>query len=183
MKKLGAALVVILALFLPAKASAHVFFRDKSGTSGAVMHVTPDDDPIAGETAEFYFELEDSAPSTEEANYLMYVINDGSQDVAATRSAGERSVAASYVFPSQGAYTIELHAYLGYDPANQAAADDPVIFAYDMRVTRGTAVSPLDQPRFAWAEAGLVMSITSLAAVLVAAAARRQAILSYTKDK
>lgn len=41
------------------KAYAHVLVSDESNTVGAVLHITPDDDPIAGESAHIFFDVQD----------------------------------------------------------------------------------------------------------------------------
>lgn len=53
-------LSVLLFIFLiayPFTVDAHVL--KSSGTIGAVMHITPEDDPIAGEQSDFFFEFKD----------------------------------------------------------------------------------------------------------------------------
>lgn len=52
-------ILISIILFAPFLTFAHVLQTD--GEIGAVLHVEPDDDPIAGQLATFEFELKDKA--------------------------------------------------------------------------------------------------------------------------
>jgi hypothetical protein len=176
-------MLLLMALFfvsvmVPKTASAHVFFKDTSGQRGVIMHSTPDDDPIAGSTTNFYLDVKDPALSTDKTWYRIYVTSnaDGIRNPAISSITGPQTVSASYVFPSQGLYTIELVAEPKY-----ATQSSVITFRYDMRVARGIVRSPLDAPRYAWAEAGLVASILTLLVVLLAMYNKREKIKLFTK--
>lgn len=53
---------LLLVFALPQTASAHVLQTD--GSIGAVLHVDPDDNPIIGEKATFFFDLKDVTESS-----------------------------------------------------------------------------------------------------------------------
>src|SRR5689334_16513316 len=70
---------LIFSLFLPQKVSAHILKYD--GSIGAVLHVNPDDDPIAGETTGFFFEFKDKKNKflPENCDCLVRVTKEGSE--------------------------------------------------------------------------------------------------------
>jgi hypothetical protein len=61
-------IVLLLDIQLP-QASAHVLLSNN--TVGGVLHIDPEDDPIAGQPAKFYIELKDKQNQfTLEPNWL-----------------------------------------------------------------------------------------------------------------
>ncbi len=171
---------LLICLLIPKQSSAHVFFTNETGTSGVIMHLTPDDDPVAGELASMYFDIKDTKLSTETHNYRLYIIDASNmQTQASTNPIGSQSVSALYVFPVQGTYTLELRATPIYD-ANRLE-QKPVIFRYSQSVNRGITASALDEPRYAWAEVGFIFAFVILGVVIVAVFNRRKDMIRYTK--
>ncbi len=183
MKRMLTSLLIAMAslLLLGTSASAHVFIGADSGNSGVIMHVTPDDDPIAGAEANFYFDIQDSALNTNTRYYRLFIIDADEAEVqAATYVRGEQTLAASYVFPTQGVYTLRLAAYPIHDANNPDAASDPVIFTYNQRVSRGIVSSPQDAPSHVWAEFGIIAGLSALIVVMIVVISRYKLILQYT---
>lgn len=56
-----------------------------------------------------------------------------------------------------------------------------VVFEYTQRVTRGLVASPLDQPRYAWAELGLVLGACAMILLIITVIYRRKIIAGFTK--
>ncbi len=182
MKRLIPLIAMLLALLLgPAQsASAHVFFTDETGNAGVITHITPDDDPIAGSRTSFYFDIKSDTINTDDYIFRLNIVdNTGQKMPASVMAMGPTAVGGAYVFPVQGAYTLELIATPIY--AGRASQLPPTTFTYDLRVTRGTVASPLDQPRYAWAEFGLVAGLCGIVVLSIVVISRRQMIAKFTK--
>src|SRR6478672_7835545 len=54
-------LALIVSALIVTPAYAHVIIRDDASKVGAVLHVTPDDDPVAGEHSDLFFSLENQS--------------------------------------------------------------------------------------------------------------------------
>ncbi len=116
MRKLLFSLVFLFAftLFVPTqKAYAHVLKTD--GSIGAVIHINPEDDPIAGQESGFFFEFKDTkkAFSPEKCNCTFTVKQNG--QVLNTQSLFQDSanpslenVSVYYTFPQKGIYTVSV---------------------------------------------------------------------------
>ena len=57
MRKLSLIFLLLIFLFIPRPVDAHVLQTDHS--IGAVLHISPDDDPKAGDQSGFFFEFKD----------------------------------------------------------------------------------------------------------------------------
>lgn len=175
-KHLAAALIFLTVLCLPAQVLAHVLVTDTSGSYGMIVHVRPDDDPVAGEPAYFYFDLADAGIRVEDyVLELKIAKEDGNIAVVKVEPAGPNGAAARYVFPVQGLYRLELTA-----ASLESGAE--ITFRFNQLIGRGIASSPLDQPRYAWAEFLLVMSLAALGILVLAVIMRRKAIAAYSKQ-
>ena len=157
MKKLQALLIVFFC-FLPGtpKASAHIVLRDKKANIGALIHVNPDDDPIAGRPAQMNFSIDDSSAAYR-APYKAYTLSvtgaDG-KSAQAAMSVTDTTVIGTYVFPSQGIYTLNLTA--------EAEGGKIIAFRDVLRVSRGIVRAEVKEPEYPWAtivlwNAGIVL--------------------------
>jgi len=133
-------LVAGLTIFVPA-VSAHVLKTD--GSIGAVMHIDPDDDPIAGQPATFFFELKDKQNQFKAADCNCTVTitqNDKQLYSAALFQSGSASdintPVFSYTFPEKSIYTVILKGV----PAT-AGEFQSFTLTYDVRVDRQVAGS------------------------------------------
>jgi hypothetical protein len=129
--------LVVLALALaPDAAFAHVLKSD--GSIGAVMHVKPDDDPIVGQPAEFYFEFKDKLgkfkPELCDCNFLVL---QGGRTVferklfQSNTASGLDSALLSYTFPQKGVY----HIRVAGQPV-RSGSFQPFELEYNLRVSR-----------------------------------------------
>ena len=109
MRKLIIALAMALVL-VPAKASAHVLISDTSRHVGAVLHITPDDDPVAGEPSGLFFDIQNTDVSHDNYSFSLTITNTEGEQALVPIIVSGTTVSASYVFPSQAAYTILLKA-------------------------------------------------------------------------
>lgn len=108
-------LLTITFLFFssPMYASAHVLKTD--GTIGAVMHVTPEDDPIAGDRSDFFFEFKDTQNRFQPAmcECVVHVIENGKQIYsralfAENTNPSLQNTSFSYTFPKRGVYSLQV---------------------------------------------------------------------------
>jgi hypothetical protein len=116
--------------------SAHVLKSD--GTIGAILHVSPDDDPIAGVPTDFFFELKDTENKfrPENCDCIARIIQDGkvtsSQPLFASNpSPSLEDASFTYTLPEKGVYQVQL---LGA-PKNDNAFERFEL-SWDIRVDR-----------------------------------------------
>lgn len=180
-------IVVLLLLAIsavPQKAYAHVFYTDTTGTYGIIMHAVPDDDPIAGEMTDFYIEVKDPSITGSDYAYRFNIVNENNmQTTVLVQKRGERSLHASYIFPEQGTYLLELIAYPITDDRRLDESRENIVFHYNQRVSRGTIGSPLDSPRFVWAEFGMLAAGCGIVVLGIIVVNRSERIARFTKWK
>ncbi len=167
-------LLLTALLLVPRSTSAHVLIKDESGSAGAVMHIMPDDDPIAGEEATLFFDVHGSAVTDKSARATLTIASElGVESKAPVQVTGSR-VSASYVFPLQGLYKIKL--------SIEQDGQKSLIFLQSKRVTRGTAAdtSVTTSPP-AWAQIGMLTTSLAAATTTIIIINRRAAISRYSK--
>jgi hypothetical protein len=126
-----------LAFTIP-NALAHELETD--GSIGAVMHVNPNDDPIAGQQSGFFFEFKDTKNKFDpkQCECTFSVVQDGHElytqplfQTNATANLSNPSV--MYTFPEKGVYVIKLSG----NPKTDKYFD-PFSLEYDIRVDQTT---------------------------------------------
>lgn len=123
-------------LSVPSQADAHTLKTD--GTVGAVLHVSPDDDPVAGVNTDFFFELKDTknVVTPENCECIATVIQNGkeiySQSLFQTNASPSLEDASfSYVLPQKDLYTIQITG-----KPNNGTSFAPFTLSWDLRVAR-----------------------------------------------
>ncbi len=136
------ALYLALLLLPVASVSAHVLEAD--GSIGAVMHISPDDDPIVGEPATFYFEFKDKQGKfRSESCDCMFKVLKNEQEIFSEKlfqnstATGLDSALLSYTFPEKNVYQIKLSGSPKNDGDFQAFN-----LGYVLRVERGVGDPP-----------------------------------------
>jgi hypothetical protein len=126
----------LVLLFQPQLVYAHTLKTD--GSIGAIMHVDPDDDPVAGRQSNFYFEFKDknNAFKPTDCDCTFAILQNGkvlfSQPLFKNNADPNLSNAsASYYFPEQGVYMVRV---TGQSHNNQSFP--PFTLNYDLRVSR-----------------------------------------------
>lgn len=171
MKKVALGLVIFACLFIPVDTtSAHVLVMDDTNTKGAIVHIIPDDDPVAGERSTIYFDMQNQASDAKYAVKLFVKNVNGSESdiemkVDGTLATGE------YTFPSQGLFNLTF---------TVTTQDENFIFQHDQRVSRGVTLAALEKPSYAWAQIILIASGISFALLLITAINRRKDISKYS---
>ncbi len=160
MKKIIAGIVFIVCLLgMSDTVSAHVLVTDETKTRGAVLHIIPDDDPVAGEKATLYFDMQEEF-SESKAAVTLYVKDENGKEKNVDTKANGSLVTADYVFPAQGSYGITYTVISG---------DKTYVFNQAQRVSRGASSTTSNKPNHAWAEIMLIASAISIAVLAIIA--------------
>ena len=145
--------------------SAHVFVPDETKARGAIVHTTPDDDPIAGQAATIYFDVQDSLLKSDSAVALAIQGEDSREEL--TAKFDDSLATFTYAFPSQGVYELTF---------NVNTDGKVYTFKQSHRVARGVAASALDQRSYEWAKITLLASGVGFALLLITLINRRREI-------
>ena len=154
MSKFLYALIFCLVLFTPAAAQAHVLQRDSSGKIGALLHITPDDNPIAGEQSNIYIDLQPLPPG--ELTVVLEITTAGGSSEAVAAELVGSGARAQHTFPAQGVYELRL---------TITSNSDTYALAFTQRVSRGVGSADVQQTH-SWAEA--VLFVGAAAAIILA---------------
>lgn len=129
-------IVLFFFLILTQPAVAHTLQTD--GTIGAVLHISPEDDPIAGDISSFFFEIKDTADNftsrlcectvTIEKNSKILLTQPVFQD---TNEDNQTNLTMIYTFPETGIYKITLTG----KPLSGTTFNEFTL-SYDVRVTK-----------------------------------------------
>jgi hypothetical protein len=138
----------------PLAAAAHV--NETSGSITALLHVKPDDKPVAGQAAELWFNFDDSknkfaAPACD----CRIVIKQGNRTlvdrpIAAREKQSQQVIRVDYVFPYQAAYDVAL-----MGSSRQTDGFKNLELDYTVVVDRGT-IKAASSPYVAWGILGFV---------------------------
>jgi hypothetical protein len=143
--------IVLTVVCIPRPASAHVLIQDDTHSVGAVLHITPDDDPIAGQPAQLFYDVKNELFQSNVFRPTLQIADATGkhEDVKITHSG--TTVNATYTFPAQGVYDLKL---------TLSSPDKTYVFTLAQRVSRGTpAVVATANPDYAWADTALIASI------------------------
>lgn len=141
-------------LALPQSAAAHVLIGDSSKSIGAVLHIMPDDDPIAGQQSNLFFDIQ--TQNISKATLTITNAATGEANKVPTKVTAN-TVTADYIFPTQGAYNLAL----------TLKADKTYSFSHAQRVTRGVFNSALDKPTYPLASLALVFCGTAFLVLVI----------------
>lgn len=166
-------LTFLVLLILPARASAHVLISDTSRQVGAVLHITPDDDPVAGEPSGLFFDIQNTDVTHDKYSFSLTVTDAEGTQTTVPISINGTTVSASHVFPFQAAYTITLKA----EPSDMSKKT--LYFEQAQRVSRGIINETSPTPTHAWAEIGIVAGVCSLLVIGVIGYNKQREIHAY----
>lgn len=155
----GISLTLLILIFAPAVASAHVLKVD--GSIGAVLHINPDDNPTTGKPTDYTLSFDDSTNRFDvlKCNCSVQIIEQGK--VIATKSLAQTDYEFSenlYTFPQAAVYTMR---FIG--TPKKPGAFQPFTLNYEVRVESGR---PLNQPIpiLLWVGMGMAIGLILLAA-------------------
>jgi len=157
-------------LTLPPLVSAHVL--ESSGSIGAVLHIDPEDDPIVGQQASFFFEFKDKQNKFNPANCTctFSFLENGkkifSQPLFQSNTDSSLTTASVfYTFTQKDVYQVKVSGR----PLMEKKAFEPFTLTYAIRVSReinnsaNTSVSSTN-----WLNRnGLLIGITVIAIIIV----------------
>jgi len=135
--KLLSILVILFSLFLyPQQIEAHVLKTD--GSVGAVIHVSPEDDPVTRESTDFYFEFKDKEgkfiPENCDCNGI--ILQGGKEVYSAplfqnSTNPSLENASFSYTFPEKDIYKVQVSG-----KPTTPGAFEPFTLEWDIRVAR-----------------------------------------------
>lgn len=167
MKKIFALSFMLVTILSPINAvSAHVLITDQTKTKGAILHIIPDDDPVAGEESEFYFDMQSQMSESIDSVEFSIIDSEGNKNIVKTEISGTL-VTAKYVFPTQGVYGLTFKV---------KANGETFIFSESQRVSRGVISGATDKQSYEWAEIMLIVSIVGFAVLGIIILNRRKEI-------
>ncbi len=175
-KNLVSIFMFIVLSIVPVKTVfAHVLVTDDSGEIGALLHVNPDDDPVAGKPSTLFFDIQNDAFLQNEYSFEVTITDksNGSVEVPVTSTAVSASI--EYIFPTQGTYTVQLRA------RPKDSSNKTYIFTHIQRVSSGVTSVLNEKISYIWAEL-LLFTCGSIALVLgVIFINKRKDIKTYSK--
>lgn len=164
-----AALLVSL-LFVVQPVYAHVLLLDQTHTKGAILHITPDDDPIAGQVATIYFDTQGLLAKAGSSAVL--TVRDGRSQTTHAKLAIDSTVAtATYTFPTQGVYTLTF---------TVKSEGKTYTFTQSQRISRGITAGTRSEPPYTWAEMVLLSVGICFAILVIFAVNHRKAIAKHS---
>jgi hypothetical protein len=169
-KPLTAVVLFVCLLLMPAQASAHDFIDDDSGQEAVVLHIDPDDDPIAGQPSTLFFDLQNVKPT---AATLGITTEDGRRTKLSTHIAGP-VVSTHYTFAEQGVYRLDLEVHSGAKTYG---------FHYTQRVAGGVAASQFDETEPLWADVLLYGGAAGILAVMLLAVRYSRDIMKNSQPR
>lgn len=157
-----------LALLPTDQASAHELVVDTARDKGAVLHIDPLDDPIAGKKSTIFLAIR-NLPDAATAKGVLLVHNQrGTTQLAVARFHGSMAYA-DYTFPDQGNYTLTFVI---------KTAGHTYTFREDEHVARGVELAGNTNTarQYKWANYLFAISIALIVSVCVVAWWRRKFI-------
>ena len=135
MQKYIVAILLLITLFIvPRTADAHFLATDKK--IGAVLHVDPNDEPVAGQQASFFFDFKDQTNKFTSQNCdCTFLINEAgktiySQELFQNSNKPNLHIAsATFIFPQKDVYQVQV-----VGKPKVANAFQPFTLSWDFRV-------------------------------------------------
>lgn len=170
--------VAALLLSFGRPAQAHVLIPDNTEKIGAILHLSPDDDPVARKLTGIHFEVQASIDLKKSAANMVVESGDGGIKETIPAVTDGTAVFAQVVFPLPGLYYVTL---VIDPPGSNPASSQPRTFRTAVQVTRianGTKVTP-HVPE--WAKVGLVLTQWLMAALVLIIIGRRKRIIKQSR--
>ena len=155
---------------VPKAAYAHVLIRDSNTGVGAILHITPDDDPVAGQKAQLFFDIQDKNADfrVPYSAYQLLVTNEGGLQTPIQIQNTDNTLVADYTFPNRGAYKLKLTSG-GYLKADKVQID------YSLRISRGIGTNSGSHSS-GLSYMGIVVSLSAIAVLVILAINNRRNI-------
>ena len=166
----GIIFIVAASFLMATNASAHVLVVDASGKVGSVLHVMPDDDPVAGAETELFFDVQKKDLRDDSVKIFVTDTQTGEESEAAVEMS-DGLVTGTYTFATQGTYDLKI----------VVSGDTTYTFNYSQRVSRGATGSALDAPSYPIANLVLIFAATAFLMLLIIAFNNRTDIRTHSK--
>ncbi len=168
-----AILVVSTALLSGSIVNAHVVVMDKNSDTTLLVHVTPADDPIAGEKSNIYLDIKTREANSYLPSNLLLAIADESQaiNIVPFKIFGT-TITAEYTFPAQGLYTISLKSQGGIPM-------QPIELEYSLRVSRGIGSEPPEKNT--WGSSLITVGFIGFAILAILAVNNRRELSRFSR--
>lgn len=149
------------------KAAAHILITDESSVHGAILHITPEDNPVAGAEATLYLNTQKKLLNTySSANAV--IIDQAGHSVPVNSEVEGATIVTDYTFPAQGVYQIVY-----YVQSN----GQEYIFKHSQRISRGMTSTDTLRPQYIWAEVLFIASLVGMILLYIIVINRRHDIL------
>lgn len=169
----GLIILVVSQVLLPKTVMAHDLVTDTSGKVGTILHFTPGDDPIAGQTTGIYYEVDGKTPLTNAVVTLVIRSDSGGIVESIPVEIKNQSVSAAFNFPIRGLYYLELSVTTN--------SQDIVVFDSTQRITQSLNGSDPVNKSPTWAKAGLVFSVWVFILLLITGVKRRKLVIKQSR--
>jgi hypothetical protein len=158
-------IIMVVSFALSNPVQAHVLITNDAKSVGAVLHIVPDDDPVAGKEAQLYFDIQSENKTIKNAQLtIMNPTTSSKNDVPVVIEGS--TVTSTYIFPTQGLYELRLN----------TESEGKNTFTYSQRVSRGVADGGVEQSTNTLASIALISSSILLLVVLILVFNNRKAI-------
>ena len=164
--------ILLASVIFSLQASAHVLVTDSSGEKGAILHIIPDDEPIAGEEAELFLDTQGGLLNNTSTVSFSVTRQNSNVTVEVPVSIKDSLVTAKYVFPARGVYV------LSYDIATQGKQFQ---FEQTTRIAKGVTSVDSTVNTYPWAEGLLYIGSGLMIVVVIVFLNRRHSIAGYSK--
>lgn len=172
MKRVILGLLIVMGVSsIPQVTFAHVLVMDTTGTQGAIVHIVPDDDPIAGDEAVIYFDRQ-GIDTTGDGGVTLDIRNEAGSTVTVPTKTKDALTLARYTFPQQGVYELKF---------TVKDKNGELSFTQLQRVTRGVTNGTTSGQTHVWAEGLLVACGAGLLVLGVLFFNRRQEIKNHSR--
>lgn len=169
-------LLVVFVLIASVKpAQAHVLFVDRNTNIAAIFHSNPNDDPIAGERSELYFDVQDKNTNVRipYSGYDLYVTDESGQETILITRASGSTVSTNYIFPAQGLYLLSLRSQSKYDTFQKVAINGSI------RIERGLGIAaPRKDSELP--TIGIIAGLTATSLLAILFINNRKKIIAYS---
>lgn len=162
--------LLLLSALISSQAHAHVLIVDTTDSKGAILHINPGDNPVAGQKSAIIFDTDKDVLDKDSRVLLSITSDDGTVDEIKAEVDGPLA-AAEYTFPARGVYQLSFAVITG---------DETLTFNYSQRVSRGLATSEVNQPSHEGAKILLLGSSVGLVLLAILAFNNRRQIKSQS---
>lgn len=157
-----AILVVTLAVF-PAPVQAHTLIVDSSRNHGAVLHISPNDEPVAGEETTLYLDTHGQILREPDTTVSVDITGETSTETVKMKIQGDLATV-RHTFAEAGVYNLRL----------TIDNSQPISFSHAQRVSRGIQSTILGVTlQHQWAEPLLISSGVAIIVLGIVAYNRR----------